>query len=372
MSLPSNVAVSTGRIRPLDGWRVLFVFSVALAHSGQTWAVPIACCGVVLFFVSSGFLLAMRHGQECMEISVGRYWRCRMLPLALRFYSIHWLVIALLMAMLMAFGANAGQYYWPALPVNALLLQEWIPVERWFYSFYVPSWYLGTLLFCHACFPWLYRWLMRMSLRVLFVGSLVVWSAYAVLLSSLTNPVIVKWIHVLPVARLWEFALGIVVYRCYSGRLRMDWLRAIKTRRWLAALSEWAVLALAAVLVAASIVSDSPFMFKLDDCWLWEPSMACLMLFAALNAGHEGVVGRAVGCRPLLLMAGFMIELYMLQGLAGLCYNHFVAPVFGHFGFVDAYDWYVWAHLPVLAFLAWVLHRWFTQPVARFVSRLSS
>lgn len=365
MTPPASQPTLTARIATLDGWRVLIVLGVALAHSGVHQATPVAWLGLVLFFMSSGFLMAARHGAEMGSVSLRDYWRGRMLPSAVRFYSVHWLVLALLLLMLVTLGANAGKYYWPALPLNVLLLHGWVPVKQYFYSFYFPSWYLGALLFCYACFPWLCRWLMRVPLGRLLAGTVAGWAAYAMLILA-TDGELFDWLHVLPVARLWDFALGIVAWRCYRV------LSARRWPRWLVAVAEWGLLALTVALIATCLNVGGATMFKLNDSWLWEPVMLLVVLCCALGNGREGLLGRAVASRPLRWLAGLMIELYMLHGLAGLTYNYFVAPIFGHFGYTDAYNWYVWLQLPILVALAWAVHRWFSRPVARAAKKLAA
>ena len=74
--------------------------AVVLFHCGVGWSYNVAVSGVTFFFISSTFLLAMRHPFERLEAKeyvrfVGDH--------ALRLYPLHWLGLALLIAIAMAF-----------------------------------------------------------------------------------------------------------------------------------------------------------------------------------------------------------------------------------------------------------------------------
>ena len=81
--------------------------TVVLFHAGWGWIWNIAVTGVTFFFLSSAFLLAMRHPFS--RLTASEYTHFVVIH-ALRIYPLHWLGLALLIAL--ALLVTGEPIYW--------------------------------------------------------------------------------------------------------------------------------------------------------------------------------------------------------------------------------------------------------------------
>ena len=77
--------------------------TVVLFHAGMGWIWNVAVTGVTFFFISSTFLLAMRHPFE--RLTAREYSRFA-IGHAMRLYPLHWLGLALSIILPTSTGAR--------------------------------------------------------------------------------------------------------------------------------------------------------------------------------------------------------------------------------------------------------------------------
>ena len=343
-------------IGALRGWRGLMVLSVVLMHSGIHAADQMSWAAVVFFFVSSGFLMSMRHpvgeggvtARACVES--GRRFATRVGPL-------HWLALAVVLAVQLRDGRFT---FSPALAANALLVHSWVPVREVFLSFNKPSWFLATLLALYAAYPLLRRLMSRLgesggALLVVAWGTVM-----AVVLWHCDQPTR-DWLHTFPPVRAGDFLLGMLVYDLWArGQAKA---RPYMPHATYYALIEFGAVALLAAFVVTDRLSDNALVAWNSNLLYWLP-VAAVVLAAAVCDGNEGPIGRLLLSTPLQWLGGISLELYMMHTPTGLMVDRLVAPVLGHFGVMN-YD-YEWLMTLVALFpVAWATHRWFTVPVTR-------
>ena len=111
--------------------------TVVLFHAGVGWIWNVAVTGVTFFFISSTFLLAMRHPFE--RLSSREYSRFAVSH-ALRLYPLHWLGLAMLLAIAIAY--DTGPVDWGATALSAMLLHSWSPIHDVHYGINPVAWYL--------------------------------------------------------------------------------------------------------------------------------------------------------------------------------------------------------------------------------------
>ena len=95
---------------------------------------------------------------------------------------------------------------------------------------------------------------------------------------------------------------------------------------------------------------------------------------------REGFIGRLLASRPMQWLGNISFEIFMLQGIAALIYNYWVAPVLGHFGITDALttvsqnlfgtepNLLALFILPIDILLAWLVNRLFTSQLHRLLT----
>lgn len=361
-----NAAPGQGRIRPITAWRALVPFLVVLAHSDVPSVKPAAIAGVVFMLMGSGMLMTMRHEQQVLE---RRPWRPYLVSKAIPLYAHNWLALALMLVFVMVWNVHTGNIYWPALPWDVLLLQSWIPSRAYFFSFNSVCWFLCTIFFCYLCFPLLCRILCRWRLRIQVLVLAMLWLAGMAVLWPIDDREIHVWCHVVPVVRIWEFAMGIVVWHLVE-RIGPWWHRYCQIHRHLATWAEVAMLVVMLIVVCPQI-DYSVLEWHVHDSVPFEWPVAVGLLLIGLNARCEGAVARALCRRPLMWLGSRSMELFLYQAVAAMIYAYLLAPVLGHFGIRWAYDAYVWLQLPVMVIVAWFLHRFIT-PVINALARRKS
>lgn len=352
-------------IRTLTSWRAIFVVAIMLCHCGEHELTEMSSCGVVVFFMMSGFLMRMHHSPDQIR---GARFKSFFLTRALRLYPLHWLAFALLMAEVWIFGMHITRVGSDALLPNLLLLQSYVPNEDVFFSFNTPSWFLCDLLLCYFCYPFVATWLSRLSVKRqagLFATLMLVFFA---IMTAVTSHDVVVYSHVFPLLRLYEFSMGIALYHIYVA-IAPRLTAALSFMK--ATVAEAIVVGLLVGLVMFSQHWSYPYKDNYNDSLMWEIPMALLIMVSAVNAGKEGVIGKILCCRPLEWVGEMSLEVFMLHFVAGPIFTYLISPFFGHFG-IMVYNYFAVGQLPLLLLLSWAVHRWFTRPVFAWSARLAA
>ena len=132
----------------LRGIFILFIFfhhCLRLYPGGGTMA-------VTFFFVLGGF--AMTLGYKDKIASKDFDYKQYLTRRCIKFYPLH--LLCILAVMPLAFLS----FTWldvPKLALNAVLLQTWVPIPEWYFSFNWVSWYLANTMFFAAVFPFVFK-----------------------------------------------------------------------------------------------------------------------------------------------------------------------------------------------------------------------
>lgn len=343
-------------IRTINSWRGLMAVAVVLFHCGVGWSYNVAVSGVTFFFISSTFLLAMRH--PFTQLTASRYGRF-VADHAMRLYPLHWLGLALLI--LMSLTLHTMTVDWGATALSALLLHSWSPVHDVHYGINPVAWYMCALLFCYMIYPFMAHWLGPWRLRHKLLLSMVL----AVVLGTLLYPLNIpqrEAVFVNPLSHVLDVTVGLTLFHFYlSRRSRMQNMGFRQ-----ATLMELGALLLLAVVITINVATT--WIRPWEDVIIWLIPQGAVLVALALTAGREGAVGRALLWRPLQWLGSISFEMFVLQFVAFHLFNYVFSPFAGHFG-LDIYAQLPWLVLPVLMLLSWVVNRLFTRPVTAFFKR---
>ncbi len=336
--------------KSLTSLRGLFALAIVLVHyqchAFDGWE----RCGVVFFFILSGFLLTLRHDFE--KIDVPSWWSF-VQRRARRVYPLHLVVWAMFMALFVAFSIPFD----PAtVTLNALLLQAWFPVRDIYLSVNKPIWFLSSLMFCYACFPLLrclqHRVRLRWQVLAMVVVTPLLWWGY-----TLLTPGQLDFTYFFPPLRLIDFALGIVLARVFQI-LPADGSQSV------ASCTVVEVSTVLIVVMAWGVTHFTEMLATWEDALVWWLPVSMLIITLATHHGREGWVSRALSWRPLVWLGEISLEVYVLQSIVPLAFSYLVAPLFGHFG-IEAYSQPILVHLVLLVVIAGLAHRFFTLPLLR-------
>ena len=334
--------------------------TIVLFHAGVGWIWNVAVTGVTFFFLSSTFLLAMRHPFD--RLTASEYKRFT-LSHAVRLYPLHWLGLALLV--ILALICRPSWFDWGATALSALLIHSWFPAHDIHYGINPVAWYLCALLFCYLIYPFMAHWLGRWRLRHKVLLATVLAVVLAVILLPLDIPGR-EAVFVNPLSHVLDIVVGLSLFHLYRI-LRQRWPRVgYRT----ATLIEAVALLSLAVTIGVNVTTT--WVKPWEDVLIWLlPQGAILVTLAWLN-GQEGAIGRLLQWRPLQWLGSISFEVYVLQFVVFHLFGFVVAPAMGHFG-LNLYNHLAWFALPLLLPLAWVVNRWFTRPInAYFQHRLTT
>lgn len=330
--------------------------TIVLFHAGVGWIWNVAVTGVTFFFLSSTFLLAMRHPFE--RLTASEYKRFT-LSHAVRLYPLHWLGLALLV--ILALICRPSWFDWGATALSALLIHSWFPAHDIHYGINPVAWYLCALLFCYLIYPFMAHWLGRWQLRHKVLLAAVLAVVLAVILLPLDIPGR-EAVFVNPLSHVLDIVVGLSLFHLYRI-LRQRWPRV--SYRTATLIEAVALLSLA---VAIGVNVATTWVKPWEDVLIWlMPQGAILVALAWLN-GQEGAIGRLLQWRPLQWLGSISFEVYVLQFVVFHLFGFVVAPAMGHFG-LNLYNLLAWFALPLLLPLAWVVNRWFTRPINAYFHR---
>lgn len=343
-------------IKTINSWRGLMAVTVVLFHAGVDWMWNIAVTGVTFFFISSAFLLSMRHPFERLR---AKEWGRFVLSHALRLYPLHWLALAALIVITLLFHTSPVD--WTAAGLSAALVQAWSPVHDIHYGLNPGAWYLSALLFCYAIYPFVAHWIGRWRLWAQAVLILVL----AIVLARVLLPLDIpgrEAVFVNPLSHVLDVVVGVALFHVY----RLLKARFPRIGFGMATLIEVGALLLLALAIGVNMLTTwiKPWEDVLD--WLL-PQGAILVALALLDR-QEGLIGRLLLWRPLQWLGSISFEVYVLQFVAFLIFNYMLAPVLGHFGW-QVSNLLSWFALVVLLPLSWLVNRYFTRPLGAYLKK---
>jgi peptidoglycan/LPS O-acetylase OafA/YrhL len=227
-SIPDTRALAP-RLPGLTGLRIFAALAVYASHVGPPHGAPPAVTafftsgymGVTLFFVLSGFVLAINYFEALAHPNwrgVYDYFVARFA----RVYPLYILIVGYFIVRQHALG-QSNEAWWE----QVLAVQAWDPDLTHSYNFDPPSWSIGVEFLLYACFPLLVPVLHRvrrprMTLVVAagVAGAMLALAAWFTLsgradLSKLDPGSAHRWLYRMPLTRLGDFTLGILAARLY-------------------------------------------------------------------------------------------------------------------------------------------------------------
>ena len=357
-------------IKTINGWRALFALMIVVFHVGATSFEEMTWAGVTFFFMASGFLLAMKHPFKQLD---GASWRRFAWNHAVKLFPLHWLTLALWLVAMALLGLLVIKPL--ALTLNATLLHSWSLTHSIYFSYNKFSWFLSTLLFCYLCYPLLARWFAPLRLRHKGIILIVLAIIDFIVLAG-TDDYGRTALYVFPPVRLIDFAIGITLAHV------CQWLKGSRVLGKSANGTDAELVAVALLSVMVMTCQSYDSLLPWTDAILWWLPIAAILVACRLYDRREGFIGKILASKPLQRLGDISFEIFMLQGIAALVYNYWIAPVMAHLGVQYVYnevaadllgtsapELIVWLILPVDILLAWAVNRLFTRPVTRLLRR---
>jgi peptidoglycan/LPS O-acetylase OafA/YrhL len=224
-------AAVENRLLALTGLRIFAALAVCASHIGAPHGSPrwlalgfqSGYFGVTLFFVLSGFVLAINYADQLARLRPRRLWSYAVARIA-RVYPLYFAVLAYLAIK----GHVETGHVSRAWPWHVASLQAWLPDVLDAFT-YGPSWSISVEAFLYLAFPFLIVALRPLAgVRGLLAAVLVTMAVLLVLAwwfehsgrgaLPVTDPGSAhRWLYRTPLTRLGDFLLGILAARLYAA-----------------------------------------------------------------------------------------------------------------------------------------------------------
>ncbi|MFF3018269.1 acyltransferase family protein [Streptomyces sp. NPDC057939] len=359
---PSAVSADGSRLPSLTGMRFIASLMVFVCHAAVygifndkdlgaalvTYVSKLGFVGVGFFFILSGFVLTWSARDTDRPLT---FWRRRLAKIFPN-HLVTWAAGLLLMTWIGGYAATVSN----TVP-SFFLIQAWFPVEDVFFGTNGPSWSLAAELLFYLSFPWLVRWVRAIPAQrlwtwagILFAGVVLVALASQLLPSDPEMPYYpISWyqywfVYCLPLTRLLEFALGIVM------------ARIVQTGRWIP-------LSLGGALL--TLIPGYALTVWLPDAYgIVAPTVIPLALVVAAGAAADvkGTSSPFRG-RTMVRLGELSFAFYMV---------HMLVMWYGPMGRVPGRTWDTLPALGMIALTfalttaaAWLLYRFVEVPAVR-------
>ncbi|GAC1346838.1 MAG: acyltransferase [Acetobacteraceae bacterium] len=273
--------------------------------------------GVSFFFVLSGFILFYTNRHITNFADARRFLIARMA----RIWPLHaaMLVLTVLFVPQPWGPGTTGPRPGPLL-ANLMLVQAWVPLPRYFFAFNTVSWSLSAELFFYLCFPalaigWRRSWPWKLALCAAATALMIGISSASGLgfYDGSPGPSIDALVYIHPMARLFEFALGIL-----AAHVWLTWRASLdRLPTWAATLFELGALALTiAAMPRFRAAAGDAYAHGVISASLvrWLVATSSGPFFAIVTiafAVQRGWLSALLARRPLVLLGEISFALYM-------------------------------------------------------------
>lgn len=332
-------------IKELSSLRGILILFIFFHHRGVydgAGAMAVAC-----FFVLGGFCSALGYADKVTrsDFHYGRYLVSRLI----KYYPLHWL----LLAVYVVWGGHIALRY---LMTNAFLLQSWVPIQSYYFSFNAASWYLSDVVFFVWMCPWVLRCLCTMSDRKLWLSLMGVCVIGLVLAMCVPMYWHQQILYINPLTRLLDFIVGAISAMLYTRN--KDRVKITNAMYWIVASLSFVILVVLSIFL--------PKELRLVPFFFW-PFSALLIL--ALSFGTKRMKGLS---HPLLVKLGecsfsfYMVHLMCIEFFgfwlrrAGLSSHALISVALLFITMIVAYLLRTYFEIPVSKWLKSTINRQFT------------
>ena len=303
-----------GRLETLTGLRFFAAAAIVVHHLRGTFGFDVHVTwpldnAVSFFFVLSGFILTHVYGQLETAATIKHFWLARFA----RIWPLH--------AVTLAFAWAAFYPGEPGLPwlANIALLQSWIPIQHFYFSYNAVSWSISTEAFFYLMFPLLifrfsrtWWWKLLLSFFALLAMAVLSDRLASTSLDAVSQNGL---IYVNPLANVFQFTLGMAT--------ALLWKRASSCS---VSARTGTILEAAAIfiflMVGEEVIHTTQFIYHLTGSagltnWIGHGGGTCIPAAALIfvMAHQAGRIGRMLATRPIVFLGEISFSIYMTHQL---------------------------------------------------------
>ncbi|MDR3617321.1 MAG: acyltransferase [Candidatus Obscuribacterales bacterium] len=275
--------------------------------------------GVSFFFVLSGFILTYVHPRlDTMGTSL-LFLRARVA----RVFPAHIVTAALSLGTASISLQHLNKIAWCILVSNVLMLQSWIPQARFYFSLNPPSWSISTEFFFYLAFPFLIQQAQTKHFRNLLLASIPLIGCISLAgflhlpepsMSDSMSMRAIIYIH--PLARLFEFCLGIscaVLFKNLSQK-GMNTKLDRRTASFLeAGIIAAIIIYMLSIFDATRSLQPNSYALALREWLLYDGNCFAFAALIILCAMQKGAVSQLLSGKVLIWLGEISYSLYLLH-----------------------------------------------------------
>jgi len=257
--------------------------------------------GVSFFFILSGFVLALNYKEKLIsnKISYKDFWIARIA----RIYPLH--LLSLLISLPLCYkifftdpGVSIGK-----LLTNMSLLQSFIPIRDFYFSFNIPSWSISDEMFFYLMFPVIITLFYRFKNAE--KASLFLLLLIPVGIFFLPDNIEHRLFYVNPFYRITDFILGILLFNIYEKRKLPSLFESPKYATF------FELSSIGLFILFFVFHYEIPVGYRYS-CYYWIPMALLVFVFSF----QSGFVSKILSNRVLVYLGEISFGFYMLHFLA--------------------------------------------------------
>jgi peptidoglycan/LPS O-acetylase OafA/YrhL len=311
-------------IKPLTSLRFIFAILVFLCHCyiGEKPVFPEGFIGVEFFFILSGFIISYTYKDKILDrkFSFKEFFSARVA----RIYPLHlatfFIALMLIIRDFLKDQTALSELPWVKMFFNITLLQSFIPVHSFIFSFNIISWSISDELFFYLMFPLLIWFFNRHRAKTVITAGILALTLYFTAAFFVPERYHHAIFYINPFLRIYDFILGIALFHLYRYIKSLNIINkpaasepAIKgkgvfSRKATATLVEIISVCLLVVMVIFS--NRFPQVYSYGS-YYWIPLALLVLCFTQLFG--EGVITKILSLKPFVFLGKISFCFYMLH-----------------------------------------------------------
>ncbi len=300
-------------IKTLTSLRAILAIMIFLSHSFMIddlfsgFLLKNGYVAVTFFFILSGFVISYNYQRriEKNEISYSGF----IYPRISKLYPLHLFTLVIMIAINFGYILNYERDILKFI-INLFLLQSYVPLSEYYFSYNSVSWCLSTEMFFYICFPFIagcFNKSKNICITVLLLFILV-----PVLMYFTPSEYLKSIWYINPFVRIADFILGIMLYNLYTR------VKTINISRLKATLFEvMAVFLFAAVYL---FYANPDYVVYGYSVLFWLPALSIILIFSL----EKGLISRILRTDFLVKAGNYSLCFYMSHMLVIVFYKKII------------------------------------------------
>jgi len=302
--------------------------------------------GVSFFFILSGFIIAYNYQEKFLlrKISFKNFIIARIS----RIYPLHILTLFFSIPLVYYSTSNiAWTTFFSHLLVNISLIQSFIPLSEFYFSFNGVSWSISNELFFYLCFPLLTFFISKLiKVKFLFyLCILVILLLLPVLMFYTPNEIQPQIFYINPILRVLDFSIGILLFNLYCF---------IKYKKFKFSSNFFEPLSVLSLILFFVLYPEIPQVLRWS-IYYWFPMSFIILVFSF----QKGILSRFLSHSIFVFLGEISFGFYMIHQLV-------IKFSFQFFTFTNPY-----IHIIILfsfsLLLSYISYKFFETPMNRYL-----